>query len=729
MKPAGVRTSRIARAFGFCLVLAILLAASAFIWTLRLQEIHKWEKQSETFSLVLAENTSQQMDFAYTAISSVAERIQDRWSVSAEYLTKQLSTEDFHQMLAEKVALFPAIEVISVLDVHGDVVSSSRQFPAPKYNLADRDYFEAQRDSPSVGIYLSNPVQSKATGEWLFFLSHRLTGSDGEFIGAVIVGLSPNFYAQMYEKLSVNGRASISLLREDLTYLARWPENSAVMGQRNVHDASMYQRVHEQAKRSGIFITGQAHGAEHASGTTRMTAIKTLDKYPLILNFSVDEDVYLADWRKISMAIAIVTAGAIAAVIAAFRILIQLFLQRERDMQDMTALKREADVINQNQTTLLANLTQQQTALKVSSDRLTAIFENAADGIVMIDDKGLVEAVNPVAEAIYGYSAQEVIGKNSQLFAPPGKQDLLELALSQQNFQRTGKARLETERVRKDGTPFPAELSISAYQLAGERKLIIIVRDISERRKIERMKAEFISTVSHELRTPLTSIRGALGLIGGGAIGFVPEKMRSLIQIAQKNSESLTRLINDLLDVQKIEAGKMDFEFASFPLRQLLDNAIQQNQSMAGSLGVSLVLDEGAEPDLSALGAMLLRVDAGRFQQVMANLISNACKYSPDSGQVRVMTQMIAANRVRIIVADQGNGVPENFRDRIFEKFSQADSSDTRSKGGTGLGLAISKVIVHYMDGDIGFYNASPEQGGGAHFYIDLPLQTTTVKA
>jgi signal transduction histidine kinase len=113
----------------------------------------------------------------------------------------------------------------------------------------------------------------------------------------------------------------------------------------------------------------------------------------------------------------------------------------------------------------------------------------------------------------------------------------------------------------------------------------------------------------------------------------------------------------------------------------------------------------------------------------MANLISNACKYSPDSGQVRVMTQMIAANRVRIIVADQGNGVPENFRDRIFEKFSQADSSDTRSKGGTGLGLAISKVIVHYMDGDIGFYNASPEQGGGAHFYIDLPLQTTTVKA
>ncbi|MBR7784539.1 PAS domain S-box protein, partial [Undibacterium luofuense] len=118
-------------------------------------------------------------------------------------------------------------------------------------------------------------------------------------------------------------------------------------------------------------------------------------------NFSVDEEFYLADWRKISMAIAIVTAGAIAAVIAAFRILIQLFLQREQDMQVMTALKREADVINQNQTTLLENLTEQQAALKASSDRLTAIFENAADGIVMIDDQGQVEAVNPVAEAIY----------------------------------------------------------------------------------------------------------------------------------------------------------------------------------------------------------------------------------------------------------------------------------------------------------------------------------------
>ncbi|MBR7784501.1 PDC sensor domain-containing protein, partial [Undibacterium luofuense] len=118
--------------------------------------------------------------------------------MSADYLTKQLSTEDFHQMLSEKVVFFPAIEVISVLDVHGNVVSSSRMFPAPKYNLADRDYFQVQRDSPSVGIYLSNPVRSKATGEWLFFLSHRLTGSDGEFIGVVIVGLSPIFYAQMY---------------------------------------------------------------------------------------------------------------------------------------------------------------------------------------------------------------------------------------------------------------------------------------------------------------------------------------------------------------------------------------------------------------------------------------------------------------------------------------------------------------------------------------------------
>lgn len=418
------------------------------------------------------------------------------------------------------------------------------------------------------------------------------------------------------------------------------------------------------------------------------------------------------------MGILTVALAAIVAVIFAFRTLIQLFLQRESDLQVMMTMKQDADVINRNQETLLHNLTDQQKALKESSDRLQAIFQNAADGIVMIDEDGMIEAVNPAAIAIYGYTEQEMIGRNSQQFAPPDGRELLQLALGDDEFLKTRRLRVETERMRKDGELFPAELSISEYYLAGKRKLIVIVRDISERRKIDRMKNEFISTVSHELRTPLTAIRGALGLLVGGAMGIISERGQPLLSMAYKNSESLTRLINDLLDIQKIEAGKMDFVFAEYQVISLLQSAIQSNQAIAAALDI--VLSYQMEDEIAA--AALIVVDPGRFQQVMANLISNACKYSPSGTLVQLSAVMLNPHWVRIEVADSGSGIPENFRDRIFQKFSQADSSDTRSRGGTGLGLAITKMIIQHMDGQIGFYNLPPEQGGGARFYIDLPV-------
>lgn len=714
MKPAGLPTSRLAIALAACLVLAIIVGAATAVWMLRVQEIGKWEKQTETFSIVLAETVSQQMDFAYTALDSISERIQDRWSVSADYLAAKLSTHDFHQFLREKAALSPAVEVISVLDVNGNVINTSRSFPAPTYSLADRDYFMAQRDNPVQGIYLSTSVRSKTTGKWMFFLSHRLTGSDGEFIGVVILGLSPTFYSQFYEKLSADGHASISLLRSDFTYLTRWPERGEVMGVRNL-SGSTYELVHQQNKKSGVVIGDNSRLSEGRRQITRMAAIQALEKYPLIINFSVDEDLYLGDWRKISTGLIVIAMSGVLAIVAAFSVLVTLLERREQDLQMTTELKQQAEVINRNQAHLLKNLTEQQIALKDSSDRLQAIFQNAADGIIMIDDTGKIEALNPAAVAIYGHPANEVVGKNGKFFSPPGQPDLLGLAMSRKEFLETGCLRTETERMRKDGSLFPAELAISEYYHAGRRKLIVIVRDISERRRMERMKSEFISTVSHELRTPLTAIRGALGLVVGGAMGIVPDKISALLGMAHKNSESLTRLINDLLDIQKIEAGKMDFVFELQSLQALLQIALSNNQGFAQSMGTEIVLNDYA-------GQAKVMVDAGRFQQVMANLLSNACKYSPEGVPVQIVISLRNDNLVRTEVIDHGSGIPENFRERLFQKFSQADSSDTRAKGGTGLGLAISQAIIRQMHGDIGYYMSDDPAHPGTHFFIDLPL-------
>ncbi len=234
--------------------------------------------------------------------------------------------------------------------------------------------------------------------------------------------------------------------------------------------------------------------------------------------------------------------------------------------------------------------------------------------------------------------------------------------------------------------------------------------DITELKRIDRMKTEFVSTVSHELRTPLTSIRGSLGLIAGGVAGTIPEPVRNLVGIAKSNCERLIRLINDLLDSEKIESGKMRLELQSVDVRPLIQQALAANEGFAAQHQVSLVLQ--ALDD-----SVFVRVDADRLTQVVTNLVSNAAKFSPAEGTVEVRVKR-QDSRVRVEVVDHGPGIPEEFRGRIFQKFSQADASDMRQKSGTGLGLNISRALVEKMGGTIGFHS---EAGAGSTFYFELP--------
>lgn len=238
-----------------------------------------------------------------------------------------------------------------------------------------------------------------------------------------------------------------------------------------------------------------------------------------------------------------------------------------------------------------------------------------------------------------------------------------------------------------------------------------LATDITELKRIDRLKSEFVSTVSHELRTPLTSIRGSLGLVSGGIAGQLPDAAMKLIGIAKNNCERLIRLINDILDIEKIESGKMRLDLQPMALMPLLTQAIAANEGygLASQVSLTLLCDE---PGLQ------VRVEADRLTQVLTNLLSNALKFSPPGGNVEVQVTR-AGLGVRIEVRDHGPGIPEEFRTRIFQKFSQADSSDTRQKGGTGLGLNISRALVERMGGSIGFQS---RVGEGTTFFFELPL-------
>lgn len=248
-----------------------------------------------------------------------------------------------------------------------------------------------------------------------------------------------------------------------------------------------------------------------------------------------------------------------------------------------------------------------------------------------------------------------------------------------------------------------------------ESVLRVLAKEAEEGQKaaegISQLKSEFTSTVSHELRTPLTSIRGSLGLIASGVMGELQPEVSRLIGIACNNTERLLFLINDILDMEKIESGKMDFVMGPVDLMAVIKQSLEANQPYGEQYQIHYLL-------MNSLENIIVNADTDRLMQVLNNLLSNAAKFSPENSNVEI--DVIENGRsVRIEVKDFGVGIPLKFQNRIFDKFSQADGSDTRKVGGTGLGLSISQAIMAMMGGTIGFVT---EEGKGSTFYIDICL-------
>ncbi len=344
--------------------------------------------------------------------------------------------------------------------------------------------------------------------------------------------------------------------------------------------------------------------------------------------------------------------------------------------------------------------------------KFSAIIESSDDAIISKTLDGIITSWNTAAEKIFGYSAQEVIGHPMSIIIPPERLEEEPKILRQ--IASGGRIEhFETVRRTKAGKLIDISATLSpiknkAGKIIGVSK---IARDISERKKIDQMKNEFISTVSHELRTPLTSIRGSLGLISGGAVGELPAPAKAMLKIAGNNTERLLLLINDILDIQKIESGQMVFKFSGLMIMPFVKQSLIDNFAYAEQHHVKFVI-------VKELNDVQVYADKDRMMQVMANLLSNAAKFSPDNDTVEISVAYHNTDFLRISVTDHGPGIPVDFQPKLFDKFTQSDSSDTRQKGGTGLGLSITKVIVEKHGGYIGFVS---HKDIGTTFFVDLP--------
>ena len=362
-------------------------------------------------------------------------------------------------------------------------------------------------------------------------------------------------------------------------------------------------------------------------------------------------------------------------------------------------------------------------ALQLSEERLSLALKGSNDGLWDMNlDAGTFYA-SPRAWHMLGYRPGELQSDLTlwERLMPPADVRQAKAQLAQTMLSVVDHFTTELRFQHKSGTVVPVLIRGYIQRDRNGQPLRIsgTSMDLTEHKRIEQMKDQFVSTVSHELRTPLTSISGALGLVNGGALGEVPGSMREMLEIAHRNSLRLGYLIDDLLDMEKIAAGKMAFDMREHSLGRLLEEALASNQAFAAHYGVNCVLRNPAPVNVW--------VDGLRLQQVLANFLSNAIKYTPEGGEVTLHCTLTDAGHVRINVTDQGPGIAPSFQTRVFEKFAQADGSDSRQKGGTGLGLAITKEFIERMGGRVGF---DTSEGHGTTFWCELPvLEASTSSA
>lgn len=553
---------------GATLIVVILAGATLFAMNLRERAVREWQTHLNNMSLVLAENTSQVMNSAYLVLNSIADEVASERLQDANALVARFSNRATYDMLRQKTSGLPQVDVATIVGPDGQVINFSRSYPTPSINLAERDYFQERLHNPGTGIFISKPVRNKITGAWTFYISKRLENDRGQFLGLAIVGLSCDFFGDFFKAISLEQQASISLYRNDVTLLARWPHVEDMMGKHNPYGATY--RLLQQGRQFGAVLVDTPRMSENYRRVVRMGAVRVVRNYPLVINITITEDLFLAGWRSTMWLVGLLAAASIIVIVAAFVLVHKLLQRQEEDAERAIKLKALAEEAN-------------------------------------------------------------------------------------------------------------------------------------------KAKSSFLAAMSHEIRTPMHGILGMSEQLLEHPDGA---KVRPLAQDIHDSTLSLMGIINQILDLAKVESGRIELEQAVFKPGEVVRAVVNAHLASATRKGVALVVDDRSD-GLALLG------DGGKIRQVLGNLVSNAIKFS-GKGTVAVSVEAREhEGRVQLVcsVRDEGIGIDAQALQRLFRPFEQADSSIARKFGGTGLGLAICRQFVTLMGGRI-WCDSTPGQGSTFTFEV-----------
>ena len=720
------------------LVVLLVTAASLAIWDARETAIADYQSNQAKMGLVMAEQTTRAIQVVDLVVQNIVQQAADDGIDTAQRFHDAMSTEAIYQQLQTRREHMPQLEALVLLDADGRVINNSRAWPPSGAVESDKDvyiHFESISDN---GAYISIPQKSEVTNDWTVYIARRMIGRDRQLIGIVSAAISLRYFRDLFEAARPGVDGSVTIVRDDGTILLHHPEEGDVVSGDRMPISFPWYR---------IAAAGGGHYISDGLGTNgpRSIWIQRLRDFPLLLDVVVPVRTALAPWRHQALYIALGTAVMLAALSTLFALLGRQFshisLSEASLSQRNSELERSSARLAEQAAELRAvaealGVSQKEVAEK--SELLETTFEHMDEGIMMVTADRTVAVCNP--------RAIELLNLPPELVAShPNFRDLLEYQWQHDEFLHTNQDVLELvraggildtahvyERQRPDGTV----LEIRSAPLP-DGGIIRIYADITERKAAEsradaaraqaeaaraqaelanQAKTEFLANMSHEIRTPMNGIIGLSEILVRTDLD--PRQMEYATGVLD-SARSLLFVINDILDISKLEAGRLELEQRDFDLAETIEASVGLLALHAREK--NLVLSTTIAPRLRRT----VHGDPVRLRQVMLNLVGNAVKFT-EQGRVDVRVSVARdaePDRVLFEVSDTGIGLTPDSQSRLFQKFTQADSSISRRFGGTGLGLAISRELVELMGGEIG---VESQVGQGSRFYFVLTLPPAT---